>query len=298
MPFPQAGPYPLLAERMRRAEEMGFDSVWVADDTPMEYPGVTSFEAWSLLGALARETERVTLGSLVSPVAFRHPMLLAMAASTVDHASNGRVIVGVGTGGGEKDEAGFGIEGWTPGGRLERLAEELEILDLLLRGETVTRSAGHYRLSDAFVERPIQRPRPPILIAAQGPKGIALVARLGDIWNSMGGQPISGDTPKLPFDEATAATRRQVDQLEEACTRVSRDPSTIRRSVFVWRYDALASDEALAEYVGRYRELGFDEFILMWPHAPGSLDPSPEREELLERLAREVFPRLRAADGA
>jgi alkanesulfonate monooxygenase SsuD/methylene tetrahydromethanopterin reductase-like flavin-dependent oxidoreductase (luciferase family) len=295
MPLPQAAPYPLLADRLQRAEAMGFDSLWVADDTPMEFPGVTNLEAWSLLGALARDTATATLGTLVSPVTFRHPFLLASAASTVDHASNGRVVLGIGAGGGPKDEEGLAIVGWTPRVKLERMAEQLEIVDALLRGETVTRREGYYRLNEAFVERPIQRPRPPILVAAQGPRSLELVARHADIWNSMGGQPIPGEIPKLPFDEAVAATRRQVEQLEDACARIGRDPRMIRRSILVWRYDAFSSEDALPEYVRRYRELGFDEFIVVWPHAPGSNEPSPKREALLERLAGEVFPRLRAS---
>jgi alkanesulfonate monooxygenase SsuD/methylene tetrahydromethanopterin reductase-like flavin-dependent oxidoreductase (luciferase family) len=137
-PAPLMAPFENLVERAHRAEAMGFDSLWVSDQTPMAYPDVIELEAWSLLGALARETSRVRLGTLVSPVTLRHPLLLAMCVSTVDHASNGRVVLGMGVGGAEVDLAGVGLEAVRPRELVERLEEQLVMLDALLRGEHVT----------------------------------------------------------------------------------------------------------------------------------------------------------------
>ena len=92
--FPQIGPYRTMAEVAARAEAMGFDSLWVADETAMAYPGVIGFEAYASLAALARDTSRIALGTLISPPVMRHPYLTAMAATTVDHASNGRFVLG------------------------------------------------------------------------------------------------------------------------------------------------------------------------------------------------------------
>ena len=110
----QAPPYADLAERWRRAEALGWDSIWVADHTPAQFPGTIAFEAYALLGALARETSRVRIGALVTPIAFRNPTMLAMSAITVDHISGGRLEVGIGAGGGDKDAAALGMEIWSP----------------------------------------------------------------------------------------------------------------------------------------------------------------------------------------
>lgn len=283
-PFPQVAPYGALVDRVRRAEAMGLDSIWVADQTPMAYPRIIHFEAWSLLGALARETTRIRLGTLVTPVILRHPLLLAMSVSTVDHASNGRAVLGIGAGGAREDLAGVGLEELNPSELIDRLEEQLVIVDALLRGETVTREAGPYRTRDAVIERPVQRPRPPLLVAAQGPRALRIAARHADIWNSLGGQPIDGN--RLTLEEAVAATRRQVELIEEACREQERDPASLRRSVFAWRAGALSSADAFTEWVGRYRELGFDDFVLGWP-------ATPEREVVLERVVAEIIPGLR-----
>jgi alkanesulfonate monooxygenase SsuD/methylene tetrahydromethanopterin reductase-like flavin-dependent oxidoreductase (luciferase family) len=288
-PAPQTGRFDALIERARRAEVMGFDGLWVADETPMAYPEVIQLEAWSLLGALARETSRVRLGTLVSPVTLRHPLLLAMCVSTVDHASDGRAVVGLGVGGSEADLAGIGQEALRPGELVRRLEEQVVMLDALLRGEHVTREDGPHRTRGAFIERPIQEPRPPILVAAQGPRALGVAARHADIWNSMGGQPLEGE--RLSPQEALDATRRQVELVEAACHATGRDPATLRRSVFAWRAGVWFGADAFAEWVGRYTELGFEDFIAWWP-SPRSTHHA-EQERVLEHVASDVIPALR-----
>jgi alkanesulfonate monooxygenase SsuD/methylene tetrahydromethanopterin reductase-like flavin-dependent oxidoreductase (luciferase family) len=292
MVFPQAAPYGLFAERCRRAEAMGFDNLWVADETPMEFPA-GEFEAWSVLGALARETTRIRIGTLVTPITFRHPVVLGMAVSTVDHISNGRVSLGLGAGGGAKDEAGLGVS-WSAGERIVRLEAQVAILDPLLRGESVTRESGPYLTKEAQIPPTIQRPRPPIVVAAQGPRGLAVVARHADVWNSLGGQPLDLAREKLAFEDAVATVKRHVDLLDDACRRSGRDPDTIGRSVLTWRYDEYASANALADFVHAYRSVGFDEFILTWPRKTPSYS-AQEAEALLEDLAKRTLPALRAA---
>jgi alkanesulfonate monooxygenase SsuD/methylene tetrahydromethanopterin reductase-like flavin-dependent oxidoreductase (luciferase family) len=288
-PAPLKAPFESLVERARRAEAVGFDSLWVSDQTPMAYPEVIQLEAWSLLGALARETSRVRLGTLVSPVTLRHPLLLAMCVSTVDHASDGRVVLGMGVGGAEVDLAGVGLEALRTGELVERLEEQVVMVDALLRGEHVTQEKGPHRTRDAFIERPIQEPRPPILVAAQGPRALGVAARHADIWNSMGGQPLKGE--RVTLDEAVAATRRQVEVLEAACAAAGRDPATLRRSVFAWRAGVWSAADAFAEWVGRYRQLGFEDFIVWWPSLRSARHE--QQEAVLERVATEIIPTLR-----
>jgi alkanesulfonate monooxygenase SsuD/methylene tetrahydromethanopterin reductase-like flavin-dependent oxidoreductase (luciferase family) len=283
-PAPLTPPFDELVGRARRAEAMGFDSLWVADQTPMAYPKTIRFESWTLLAALARETTRVRLGTMVTQVTLRHPLMLAMAVSNVDHASHGRVVLGIGVGGLEADLAGVGLEGTPVRELVDRLEATLVVLDGLLRGEVVTRDEGPFRMKDAVVERPIQQPRPPLLVGAQSPRTLAIAARHADIWNTLGGQPLEGD--RLTLDDAVATTRGYIDHLEAACADAGRDPDTVRRSVFAWRANAFASPDAFTEWFGRYRELGFSEFVFWWPSVS-------DRHAVFERVATDVIPRLR-----
>ena len=98
----QAAPYLALADRWRRIEAMGFDSIWIADHSTSQYPTLIAYEAWSLLGALASVTSRVRFGPLVTSPTFRPPAMLAMQAVTIDHLSSGRLELGLGAGGGAR----------------------------------------------------------------------------------------------------------------------------------------------------------------------------------------------------
>lgn len=283
-PGTQAGPYPAIAEHVRRLEAMGFHAAYVADQTAMAFPGIIGHDAWSLLAALARDTTRIRIGTLVSPMVLRHPLLLAMAASTVDQASGGRLILGVGAGGMIEDMAGVGLPKMAPADLIARLDEGLDTVDRLLRGETVTREGGYYPTTNAVVERPVQTPRPPIVVAAQMTASIRVAATYGDAWNSLGGQDVTGE--RVSLDAAVERTRRQVEKLDAACAEIGRDPASIRRSVFAYRANALASDAALAEWIGHYTELGFDEIILF---APRSEPEHAERIAVLERFAADAL---------
>jgi alkanesulfonate monooxygenase SsuD/methylene tetrahydromethanopterin reductase-like flavin-dependent oxidoreductase (luciferase family) len=287
-PAPQAAPYAELAARARQAQEWGFDSLWLADQTPMAYPGLIELDAWSTLAALATETTDIRLGTLVTPAFLRHPLVLANAVSTVDHVSGGRVTVGLGAGGAAEDLAGLGLDVESGGELVDRLSEAVELVDLLLRGETVNHDGPHFRLEGATVPRSVQQPRPPIVVAAQGRRALEVAARHADTWNSLGGQPLAGD--RLSPDAALATTAQQVEGLAEACLRVGRDPASIGRSVFAWRAGVFAAPDAFAEWVSRYRDLGFSEFILWWP---GKVD----QQEVLERIATDVIPGLRSEPG-
>lgn len=283
--FPHVAPYSRVRDLAQQAETLGFDDAWVADQTPMSAPDVIRLEAWTLLAALARDTRRIRLGTLVTSAPFRHPLILAMAVSTVDHASDGRVTLGIGAGGLPEDLAGVSMAGASPAELVARLADQLDVLDRLLRGETVSISDGYYPTADASIERPIQEPRPPIVVAAQGPRTIALAARYGEGWSSLGGQPLFGD--RLDDRGALDQARRHLDLLAEACIAVGRDPGTIRRSVMTWRTHAYASLGAMVDWVGSYRELGFDDFVLYWVG-------DPDRDEITNRFAAEEMPRLQS----
>lgn len=262
-----------------------------------QYPRLISYEAWTLLGALAMATSRARIGSLVTPITFRHPALLAMAATTVDHAAGGRLEIGLGIGGAPVDGTVVGAEDWPGPERVARLEEQLDLLDRLLRGEQIDGHTGYYPTSGAVVAAPIQAPRPPFVIAGSGPRLLEVAARFGDAWNTLGGQPMRGSgLPAVPLSVAVAVTARQVAALIVACRRVGRDPDTIRRTILAYRVspNLFTSADAFSGYVGRYREVGMDEFIFYWPTDPETFERAPALERALERTAIETIPRLRS----
>ena len=288
----QTTPASELVARWRHAEDLGFDDIWVADH--LQYPERVQLEAWTTLGALARETSRVRIGVLVTQITFRPPALVAQMAIAVDHLSGGRVEFGIGAGGGPKDDSAAGVDAWTPGERVERLEEQCLILVRLLRGEELEHEGRHYRVRGR-VAAPVQHPRPPLVVAANGPRSLGVVARHADAWNTLGGRP-QGALPNVTLDEALAETRRQCGILDERCREIGRDPRSVRRSLLAFRAepDPLASPDAFAEYVERYGALGIDELVAVWPVTVGlGAGEHAARLAVLERVAADVLPRYR-----
>ncbi len=305
------GPYEELARLWRSLDELGFDSAWMADD--LNRPGYADFEPWLLLGALARETSRLRIGTLVTTITYRHPALLAGQTITLDHVSDGRAEVGIGSGGPPNDYAMIGEPVWPPRERMERLEEQVAILDSLLRGEPVAYDGRYYRTAITEMPAPVQRPRPPLIVAAHGDRGLRLAARYADGWNVLGGQPYveaQDPTKRVTLAEAVAQTRRLNERLDAYCREAGRDPATVRRSVLAYRpaVDPLSSLDAFDEYVGRYREIGIDEIVFYWPpldnlfpRRPGSPDEapvfdakrpvSPAQQAAFERIATERIAR-------
>jgi alkanesulfonate monooxygenase SsuD/methylene tetrahydromethanopterin reductase-like flavin-dependent oxidoreductase (luciferase family) len=257
-------PFRGLLDDVRRFEALGFDAAWVDDD--LIRPGVSDYEAWTVLGALARETTRIRIGTLVSTIAFRHPAMLAAQAITVDHLSGGRVSVGLGSGAccPEFNKL-LGHDEWTSSERADRFAEQVEVLSVLLRGDPIEHGGPHYPTAIPDPPRPVQRPAIPLVLAAHGPRGMRLAARHAAGWNCFGGQTYGG--PERPFREAVAETRRLLDGLDQACAEIGRDPGTIERSIlaFAVKPDPFESVDWFDEYVGTYRELGIDEVTFFWP---------------------------------
>lgn len=147
----------------REAEEAGWDGVYLWDHMQW-YPGVAPLDPWVLLGAMAQVTERVLLGTLVTPLSRRRPQVVAKHVTTLDHLSGGRAVLGVGLGDPiDRDFAHLGEE-TEPRLRAAMLDEALTVIDQLLQGPTEF-VGEHYRISADFHPRPVQRPRPPIWVA-------------------------------------------------------------------------------------------------------------------------------------
>ena len=174
-----------------------------------------SLDAWTTLAGLAGRTERIRLGTMVSPVTFRHPSLLAKAAVTVDHISRGRVEIGLGAGWMDAEHEAYGFPFPPLSERLERLAEQAEIVHRLLTEDEVRFEGRHYRLHGARgLPRPVQEPRPPLIVGGGARRGtLDPAVRFADEY----------DTTYVAPEEAG----RRRTRVREACERAGRDPASL-----------------------------------------------------------------------
>src|SRR4051812_9120195 len=171
----QGATYDDLLRVARATETLGFDAFFRSDHYkrigPGD-PGPGSTDAWVTLGALARETSRIRLGTLLSPVTFRQPGPLAISVAQVDAMSGGRVELGLGTGWFGEEHVAYGIPFLTTGERFDRLDEQLTILTGLWTtepGQTFSHHGAHYTLeASPGLPKPVQQPRPPIIVGGHG----------------------------------------------------------------------------------------------------------------------------------
>jgi F420-dependent oxidoreductase-like protein len=179
----------------------------------------TAHDAWTTIAGLAALTTKLRFGTLVSPITFRHPSVLAKAVTTADHISDGRVELGMGAGWMELEHEAYGFPFPPLRERLEHLVEQLEIVHRLWTEEPVTFEGRHYRLTDCpALPKPVQDPHPPLLVGGRAKPGTATpAARFADEYNVIGASL-----------EDYAAARKALD---EACEREGRDPKTLRMSI-------------------------------------------------------------------
>ncbi len=232
----------------RIAEEGGFDHVWDFDHLASiggGGPDRPIYEGWTLQAAMAEATKRVRIGCLVTGNTYRHPVVLAKMATTVDHLSGGRLEFGIGAAWAEVEHEMYGIEGLDH--RVGMLSESLRIIKSVWTEERTTFDGRYYHLKDAIANpKPIQKPYPPIWIGASGATTLRLVARHADVWNISGGDPDK--------------VRELTAMLDDACGAVGRDPSEIRRSLqFGWD----GGDRSqLIDLCGQLLELGVTEQVI------------------------------------
>jgi alkanesulfonate monooxygenase SsuD/methylene tetrahydromethanopterin reductase-like flavin-dependent oxidoreductase (luciferase family) len=284
-------PWPETVERARRIEQLGYDHLWTYDHLSWRrYRGRPWFNSIPWLTGLAGVTSRVELGPMVTSPNFRHPVPLAQEAITLDHISNGRLVLGVGAGGVGFDASVFGKEILSPAQLVARLEEFAGLLGRLFAEATVSHAGAYYTVDEACVQPDaIRKPRIPIAIAASGNKSLGVVARLGDAWITL------GDTRPREPDSPTLATfvGAQTRALEDACAAIDRDPSTVRRIFMIGAtvHRPLASVNAFADFAGDLAEIGFTDVVF---HHPRPDDPAwDEPEAIVESIASDVFPLLR-----
>lgn len=281
-----------VLEQARAADGTGWYGVWLADHY-MPNTGDTTpargdtYECWALLPALAAVTERVRIGTLVSPTSVHHPALLAKRASTIDWLSGGRMVLGLGAGWQINEHHAYGIELEPPGKRVSRFEESIQIVRSMLSAESTTFHGAYYDITDAPCDpKPVQSPLP-LLVGTRSPRMLRITARHADEWNTWG-------TPEQ------AAVHRAA--LIETCHEVGRDPATVRTSVNALvdldgsapppgRAALFGSAQQLVDQFGQYAELGFDEFILPdWNLG----EDSSERADTIARIKTEVLDRVAA----
>lgn len=256
--------WPNIVEFWREGDSIEvFDAGWAFDHF---YPLGTAptepcLEGWTTLAGLARETQRVRMGLMVASNTYRHPAVHANIAATLDHISGGRLEFGFGAGWFEDEHEAYGIELPDLSERFDRFDEAIEVIDSLLTRPETTFAGEHYRLDAARCEpKPLQSPRPPIVIGGKGEKRtLRTAARWADQWNYPGYDPED--------------FRRKNAVLEDWCSQLGRDATAIERSIQV----RFAGDPAeLEDHVGRCLEVGVDHVIVYFPppHDPGLLEPA------------------------
>ncbi len=293
--------WPAMLATAQLADQLGYDHVWTSDHllATVGDPYQPILDGWSVVTAWATVLQRTRIGLLVSANTLRHPALLSKIATTVDHISGGRAILGLGAGWFALEHAAHGIAfGANTGERLAWIDEAAGILRRLLDGETVTHSGNHYQLDHVqHTSRPVQV-KLPLMIGGGGERRtLRTVATHADLWNVFG-------SPELAAKKAAI--------LRDHCTVIERDASEIEHTVTiklvirnsaaeahqVWAEQAVANgmrledfDDVLlgppaliAEALYRYRAHGFSTVIA---DAPASYD-----RETIERLAAEVRPLL------
>jgi F420-dependent oxidoreductase-like protein len=172
----------------REVEDSGLEGLFRSD----HYAGLmgdetrSSLDAWTQIAALAALTSRIRLGTLVSPITFRHPAVLAKAVVTADHVSGGRVELGIGAGWNAREHAAYGFPFPALPERLERLEEQLELIVRQWTESDVSHDGRHYRLESLdALPKPVQRPRPPVIVGgAAKPRTARLAARYADEYNT------------------------------------------------------------------------------------------------------------------
>ncbi len=240
-----------LVGRARFAEEVGFTGVWGFDHfVPMygEGPG-ECFDGMTTLAALAGMTSRIRLGLMVAGVTYRHPSVFVHQCNTIDHASHGRLDIGLGNAWYEPEHRALGVDFPGTGERFDLLEDQLEILRLLSTGDEVSYAGKRVSLDRARMRpEPVQRPHPPVWLGGSGPKRtMPLVAKYADYWHSFGG-----------FSEEVR------ERMAELCGEIGRDPGEI---TLVASLSLDGSVEEVRDAAGRLAEGGVGYLYCGWPGA-------------------------------
>ena len=302
---PQHTEWHELVAAWKAVDESGYDTAWTFDHffpILVGEPSGRCFEGWIGLTALAMQTKRVEAGILVTGNTYRHPAVLAKMAATLDHAINGRSILGIGAAWFEQEHKAYGIPFYTTAERIRRLDEALQVIKSLYTQRQTTFEGRYYQMKDAFCEpKPLRKPYPPIMIGGAGEKmTLKVVAKHADMWNTFG--PPAEFRHKLDVLRGHCAdVGRKMDDIEitwagtsaicdsksekdallrETASRLGRTPETMEQAALIGSVDEIRA--RIDEFV----EVGVHHFIIS-AMSPFDLDGG------IRRFANEVIPRFR-----
>ncbi len=258
-------PMAALVERARVAERLGIDTNYVPDHARCwrndPRPGGVWFDGWTVLAAMAMATTTARVGSLVSNPVLRPPDLLAREALSVDHLSDERLQLGIGTGIAPFDHEATGRPYWSLRERLARFREYVEVVDGAMRsaGEPFGHDGEFHRCDLVGLPAPVQRPRPPITVAGSSKAVRAVAVERAECWNTHGAFGVSAhDLPAHLTELNTDVTTR--------CEVVARDPASLSRSLLLHEsLDPWAAPGRLATAVEQAVAMGYDEIVVFWP---------------------------------
>ena len=297
----QPGEWRPLRDFAQHIEQSGWDGLWIADHfmPNQEDNSGPVGEAWTTIGALAAAVPRIRLGTMVTGNTYRHPAVLAKMAAQVDEISSGRLVLGIGAAWQQNEHEAYGIPFYTVGSRLRRLEEAVQVIRSLFENERTDFDGKFYQITNAPLSpKPVQRPRPPLLIGGGGEKvTLRLAAQYADEWNVWG-------TPDV--------LRHKIGILEQHCADLGRDPSEIHKSanLFVQVTDDPAEAEKARETYGarmlagpvdevkatvqEFIDAGVDELVVaifaLRPGDPGSLERA---RAIADRFINGVAPDFR-----
>lgn len=297
----QYSDWPALLEAGRRADGLGYYSLWTWDHV---YPIVGSaagpmFEGWLTITAWAMATERARIGLMVGANTFREPALVAKMATTLDHLSEGRAILGIGAAWFETEHTAFGFPfGDGPPERLRWLGEALPVLRGMLHGEEPTAAGRRYHARAVRNEPPPLQPHLPLLVGGGGERvTLRLVARYADACNIGGGVEAvrRKDAVLRAHCEAIGRDEALIERTTGIGAVIIRDSEAEARRVFAamfaangrarpWTDQPVGTPEQIAEQLAPFLELGYRHLIAGFP--------APYDEESMARFAREVGPLL------
>jgi len=306
--------YKMVREAALECERLGCDTIYVSDhmvprpNTPYperdEYDlDIPYFECWTVLSALAVETSRVKLGTFTLCNSFRQPpSLLAKMASTLDHISDGRLVLGVGAGYNEKEYDMYGVPYPHKSVRLRQLNEAIQILKLMWTKERPSFKGKYYEIENAICNpKPVQKPYPPILVGGRGRKiTLRIVARHADIWNW---PPAVYVTPEIYTEyldllekhcEAVGRDMKEISLSMGDICQISKSKQELDKGIAKYKPDELTMRDYMNHLIGTpdecikrvelYQDLGVSEFVLQIPSLA-----SGEMKDL-RLLAKEVMP--------
>ncbi len=278
---PQKISWAELKAAWQHADANGYDSAFTWDHIIALHGDLDDdhYEGWTLLAALATITENVRIGHLVTANTLRHPALLAKMAATVDHVSNGRLMVGIGTGYYTEEHDRYGIPLPDKVTRAAMLQESIQVLKGLWAPDRLTFAGEHYRITDAPASPKPVNGRIPLLLGGAGERMLRLTAKEADIWNLPDGQ----------YGIDVERARTKIETLSRYCEEIGRDPAEIEKSMSLTLFVDTDAAALKRRYDAFHVYRGWDEATTRRHVVMGSPDQVIEELKSFEAVGMNLF---------